>query len=306
MNLREQLRNEWSQYIRPLMVKEECEWCGRKDDLHLHHIDRFHNLLVETLEELQLQELDTEDYEEFELKQISNFMLAKQLKSEYKTLCRECHLKLHAKEKFTEEYKNHYYNPNGGYIQLSSELFELEGLSPNTLIRFIRLCCNTTYDGIVKNKRNKAIISNGLADYLIKKLNLSRAEVFNFIGEAKKFNLFEFKNDMIYVNKDYAQKGFVDFKRVVKIFDRTFNELYDSINSGKHKIAGMIIKAYTNKIDTYNEDYFGKNITRFSVLIEELNLGKMNKRSVYYNPNILYSGSLDYSYEDVINKFNDI
>ena len=233
MELREQLRNEWSKYIRPLMVKEECEWCGCKEDLHLHHIDRFHNLLVETLEELQLQELDTEDYEEFELKQISNFMLAKQLKSEYKTLCKECHMKLHAKEKFTDEYKNHYYNPNGGYIQLSEELFKLEDLSSNTLTRFIKLCCNTTYDGIVKNKRNKAVINGKLSEYLMIKLNLSRAETFNFISEAKKFNLFEFKDDMIYINKDFAQKGFINFKSVVKVFDKTFNELYDSMGCKK-------------------------------------------------------------------------
>lgn len=62
MNLREYLRAEWSQYIRPLIIKDKCEFCGSGVDLHLHHIDKFYNLLMETLEELQLQELDTEEY----------------------------------------------------------------------------------------------------------------------------------------------------------------------------------------------------------------------------------------------------
>lgn len=28
MNLREYLRAEWSQYIRPLIIKDKCEFCG--------------------------------------------------------------------------------------------------------------------------------------------------------------------------------------------------------------------------------------------------------------------------------------
>lgn len=99
MNLREYLRNEWSQYIRPMMVKDECEWCGSSEELHLHHIEKFDSLLIETLNELQLQELDTMHYDEMELKMISNFMLAKQVKCKYQTLCKDCHTEEHKKER---------------------------------------------------------------------------------------------------------------------------------------------------------------------------------------------------------------
>ena len=56
MKLREFLRKEWGQYIRPLVVKDKCEFCGDDKGLHLHHIDRFHNILIDTLEELDLIE----------------------------------------------------------------------------------------------------------------------------------------------------------------------------------------------------------------------------------------------------------
>lgn len=99
MNLREYLRAEWSQYIRPLIIKDKCEFCGSEEDLHLHHIDKFYNLLMETLEELQLQELDTEDYTKEELNLISHLMLSKQIRSSYKTLCKDCNiLKFNKKE----------------------------------------------------------------------------------------------------------------------------------------------------------------------------------------------------------------
>lgn len=95
MNLREQLRNEWSQYIRPLIIKDKCEVCGTEEDLHLHYTDEFCNLLTETLAELQLQELDIELYSKEELNLISHIMLSKQIRCEYKTLCRECHKEEH-------------------------------------------------------------------------------------------------------------------------------------------------------------------------------------------------------------------
>lgn len=100
MNLREYLRAEWGQYIRPLIIKDKCEFCGSGEDLHLHHIDKFYNLLMETLEELQLQELDTEDYTKKELNLISHLMLSKQIRSRYKTLCKDCHFKIHNSEKY--------------------------------------------------------------------------------------------------------------------------------------------------------------------------------------------------------------
>ena len=74
----------------------------------------------------------------------------------------------------------------------------------------------------------------------------------------------------------------------------------------RHKMIGDIVGAYGNNINEYDEEYFGKNITRITNLIKELNLGKIYKRKVYYNPNVLYNGMLDYSYKDKIEEFNCI
>ena len=56
MNLREYLRNDFQDYIRPIIVKEECDFCGSSDHLNLHHIDKFHNLLIEDVTEQVLVE----------------------------------------------------------------------------------------------------------------------------------------------------------------------------------------------------------------------------------------------------------
>ena len=98
MNLREYLRSEWSIYIRNSIIKDRCEICGGNLDLHLHHIEKFDSLLIETLNELKLKELDTEQYEDYELNLISNVMLGKQVKCKYQTLCKECHIEKHKHE----------------------------------------------------------------------------------------------------------------------------------------------------------------------------------------------------------------
>ena len=98
MNLREYLRSEWSIYIRNSIIKDRCEICGDNLDLHLHHIEKFDSLLIETLNELKLKELDTEQYEDYELNLISNVMLGKQVKCKYQTLCKECHIEKHKHE----------------------------------------------------------------------------------------------------------------------------------------------------------------------------------------------------------------
>lgn len=307
MNLREYLRKEWSQYIRPLMVKNKCGFCGCEEELHLHHIDRFHNLLVETLEELQLQELDTEFYGEFELKQISNFMLAKQLKSEYKTLCKTCHIKLHNKEKYSDEYKNHYYNPNGSYVQISKKLFEIDGLENNNLARFIKLCCNITYDGVLKINNRKVKFEDNMNEVLGGILNLERTDIYRFIEATKKYNLVFYNGFEIVVNKEFAQKGFIKENTVVKIFNDKYNQVYDSMTARKHKTLGNIIKAFNFDVYNYDKNFFSdKNITRFTNDINNLlGIAKVCNKKIIYNPNILYKGSLDYSYKNKIDEYEE-
>lgn len=310
MNLREQLRNEWSTYIRPLMVKDECEWCGCKEDLHLHHIDRFHNLLVETLEELQLQELDTEDYEEFELKQISNFMLAKQLKIEYKTLCRKCHMKLHAKEKFTEEYKNHYYNPNGGYIIVNSVELSKLNISDNMLVRFLQICCHCNYDGILTDKRQKINMKNVLNEYLFNLLGLAEREYYQTIKYLVEKKLICIKEGILKINSDYVGKGLINFKTRYKVFIDNYIEAYNQLKPREHKLFGRVLNcAFVKRVLIIDDVIKDKNnISTYKKKIINIGNGnfKVIKKNLFVNPSLLYNDALDYSYKDEINKFNMI
>ena len=96
MKLEEYLRTEYSYYIRPLFIKDECELCGTDNNLELHHIQQFSELLKETLQLLHLEyKLDIEDYTKEELQQTSNVILGKQLKCEYLSLCTKCHDRVH-------------------------------------------------------------------------------------------------------------------------------------------------------------------------------------------------------------------
>lgn len=311
MNLREQLRNEWSTYIRPLMVKDECEWCGCKEDLHLHHIDRFHNLLVETLEELQLQELDTEDYEEFELKQISNFMLAKQLKIEYKTLCRECHMKLHAKEKFTDEYKNHYYNPNGGYIIVNSDEIAKLDIEDNMLVRFLQICCHCNYDGVLTDKRRKVKV-NSIAncEFLLNILKVKEREMYRTLKYLIEKELISINDEVLSLNKKYVGKGFVNFKTKYKIFSNNYISMYDKLTPREHKTIGCVINCDIRKEDliVYNLIIDKTNSSRFKNKLANIGNGnfKSVKNKIIINPSLIYYGSLDYSYKEKIDEFKMI
>lgn len=99
MTLKQFLRQDFNTKIRPFLIKSTCEVCGSDtEQLHLHHVTYFQDLLNETLAELQL-EFHDEDYEqhytENQLEMIRNIMLGKQMRIEYVTCCESCHLELH-------------------------------------------------------------------------------------------------------------------------------------------------------------------------------------------------------------------
>ena len=222
MNLREYLRAEWSQYIRPLIIKDKCEFCGSEEDLHLHHIDKFYNLLMETLEELQLQELDTEDYTKEELNLISHLMLSKQIRSKYKTLCKKCHFKIHNIEKFEEEYKRHYYNPNGSYIILDIDKLKELKIDNNILPRYIYLCCYSNYGNkltIVTSKtRHKTI----LKDDLFNIFTMGRMEVYRTLKELTDNELIQIEDETILTWAIKNNRGFrydYNYSVDVKVID---------------------------------------------------------------------------------------
>ena len=88
------LRAEFNNYIRPIKIDSQCEFCGSCDDLHLHHIDTFSNLLDETLEDLNM-DVYSENFTDSEVENINNIMLGKQLRSKLATLCKNCHKEVH-------------------------------------------------------------------------------------------------------------------------------------------------------------------------------------------------------------------
>lgn len=92
MKLEEYLRNQYSNYIRPLYIKSYCESCGANDNLELHHIKQFSEILKETLEELNISYYDDiKAYTDNQIELINYVMLGKQLKCNYLTLCSKCH-----------------------------------------------------------------------------------------------------------------------------------------------------------------------------------------------------------------------
>lgn len=96
MKLEEYLRNQYSNYIRPLYIKSYCESCGANDNLELHHIKQFSEILKETLEELNISYYDDiTAYTDNQIELINYVMLGKQLKADYVTLCNRCHMSEH-------------------------------------------------------------------------------------------------------------------------------------------------------------------------------------------------------------------
>lgn len=90
-------RTKFQNYIRPLFIKDKCECCEETENLELHHMKQFTELLTETVEnDLKLQYIDDiEYYTKEELNNIKNIMLGKQLKIACITLCKECHQNIH-------------------------------------------------------------------------------------------------------------------------------------------------------------------------------------------------------------------
>jgi hypothetical protein len=94
MKLEEYLRNDFAKYLKPLLIKNKCEFCNTTDNLQLHHDKQFAEILFETLKELNLINKDTELYTINELSLIRNIMLSKQIRIKYITLCDKCHQKI--------------------------------------------------------------------------------------------------------------------------------------------------------------------------------------------------------------------
>lgn len=75
MKLEIYLRNKISNHFNPLVIKDKCEICNSTENLEVHHLYRFRDMLKDTLNELSLEYKDTDDYTETELLNIKEKML---------------------------------------------------------------------------------------------------------------------------------------------------------------------------------------------------------------------------------------
>lgn len=96
MNLKAYLRADFIKKLRPLLIKNKCEVCGKTNELELHHKKPFIDMLNETLSIFNiLYKSNTKDYTTTELKNIKYMMLGLQTTIPYITICNDCHIKLH-------------------------------------------------------------------------------------------------------------------------------------------------------------------------------------------------------------------
>lgn len=174
------LRQQFNNKIRPLFIKDKCEYCGEKENLELHHDDKhFVELINDTLELLGVEyKNDSNDYTSKELEMISLIMLGKQVKGKNVTVCQKCHdeihsevgikhiLKIKEKEQKSEEYVNSVLVPFLNSI-LNKKLYSEEQEELTSILTNPSLSTNNTID-----YRTKRISYTNLHSIICNQLNL--------------------------------------------------------------------------------------------------------------------------------------
>ena len=89
-------RADFGNKIRDNRIKEQCEICGAEEELVLHHTISFSDLFDLCCKELGI-DIYREEFTDLEVINIREKMIAKQLDSEVKTVCNECHKLIHEK-----------------------------------------------------------------------------------------------------------------------------------------------------------------------------------------------------------------
>lgn len=106
MKLNDYLRNKLNSHFYELVKKDSCEICeicGSTENLHVHHVYPFKDMVEDTLNELNLEYKDTDEYSEIELRNIVEKLLGKHLYYSYQTLCFHCHIQdVHKKHREVE------------------------------------------------------------------------------------------------------------------------------------------------------------------------------------------------------------
>lgn len=135
--LKSKLRDDFSNRIRNLYIKNSCERCGEKKDLELHHHKKFLSTIInESLEKLGFQE--KQEFAEAEFYAVRGLVSFQQLNSSiYMTLCLKCHDIIHTelalknknKKVFIKKKKKET-TTNYCTMQLATKCINKEGILP--------------------------------------------------------------------------------------------------------------------------------------------------------------------------------
>ena len=290
MKIRNYLRQEWNMYLRNVLLRDKCEFCGSTENLHVHHENRFYDLFIETLRELEMSELEVEEYPEYDLNLLSNVMLGKQLKIEYKTLCRCCHMKLHMAKKRNGEYNQNPFTQYGPYFFIKFKELKEKEIEGNTLVRFIRLCSYMDYDNRIRLGNAKGKKSLAVKKDLQEILKISERETRVFQKEMFRKELIILNEDKtMVINKKYALKGYSNEIERNIIFENEFNKLYNEIEVVKHKPLGNSLYENVNKeqIFKFDDDKYSSFKHKYRSLRDITTTGEVFKAKgnvVMFNP----------------------
>ena len=251
ITLCQKLRGDFFVNIRPNRIENKC-LCGATEDLVLHHVDTFSDLLDETLEMLKIDLFCNEfTYEQYKI--IKYIMRGKQLTSKVITLCPICHSEAHeegsiyARKKYWEA-KN---KGDKSRIKLGkfhtiyyNDLLALD-IEPQYILRFIYLCTYADYDNVIKLGKNRKHLAKqkDLADIW----NLSKNETLGTKKALIEYDLLIINEDgTLSINKKYAcqdkMNKFKNKKEYVKIYDDGIRDLYEKAEPIKHKKLSVLIR----------------------------------------------------------------
>ena len=149
------LRTDFNINVRPYRIEGECSCCGSEENLILHHVSTFSDLLDETLILLNIDILNNEFTDE-QYKVIKYIMRGKQLTCKVITLCPACHLEVH-EEGFIHARKNYGKNrKKNTWLPTDEEIIKIE--------EYLEGCVANGTEFLTREDREPLIKKIGLVD----------------------------------------------------------------------------------------------------------------------------------------------
>lgn len=229
------------------------------------------------------------------------------------------------------------------YFNIYKNLLEID-IAPQYRFRFAYLCCFMNYENMIEwgdaKNENRLAVEKDLAEIW----GLGKDELRYTKKALLEKGLISINNDEITINNNYCHKGKTSKKNLksggVRMFENGIKELYNSVNSKKHKVLDIFIKIlpyvnYTHNIVCRNPtekdihkiepmtmteicELIGYKTTASAVsMLQKQLLGlkifkedailivlRGNKRHIYINPRIFYKGNDVKDLKGLINMFD--